>query len=226
MKKSNLAIFLDMDHTLICTMKSSALQDVPPVYMADLQSFTGTKYYREPYYIYKRPHLDDFLKQLSMRYSEVYVFTASEKLYADQILDNLDPDGKIFTKRWYIDSLTPSTIDGNLSKNVLTLDVSKQDGDETTTTTNRINPKRFVLIDDKEYYMTSHMSNGILIKGFHIDSNASNDDSLLKVLDLLEDLDKEDDVRPLLDKKFDWPRKRLEWVRNSTLEPSEINSDK
>lgn len=50
-------------------------------------------------YIYKRPHLDEFLKKIS-RFGNVYIFTASIQKYADPIIDIIDPKG-IIKKRYY-----------------------------------------------------------------------------------------------------------------------------
>lgn len=47
-----------------------------------------------------RPYVIDCLERLSNIY-EILVFTAGEQEYADNILDYIDPDHKIFLKRLY-----------------------------------------------------------------------------------------------------------------------------
>ena len=39
-----------------------------------------------------------------IKYYELIVFTASKKVYADTIIDYLDPENKFFTKRLYRES--------------------------------------------------------------------------------------------------------------------------
>ncbi|TNV87554.1 hypothetical protein FGO68_gene11684 [Halteria grandinella] len=56
----------------------------------------------EHIYVYKRPYLDQFLTELS-KISDVHLFTASNKDYADQIISVLDPQSVIFKKRFYRD---------------------------------------------------------------------------------------------------------------------------
>ena len=47
---------------------------------------------------FKRPGVDDFLKQMAQMY-EIVVYTAALPTYADPILDRLDPNGCI-AYRW------------------------------------------------------------------------------------------------------------------------------
>eukprot|EP00347_Sterkiella_histriomuscorum_P010040 403338921 len=54
-------------------------------------------------YVASRPYLIHFLEQVSSQY-EVVVFTASDKSYADVILDKIDPYNKYFSYRLYRDS--------------------------------------------------------------------------------------------------------------------------
>lgn len=44
-------------------------------------------------YVRKRPHLDKFLQWIAGRF-EVIIFTASQQVYAERLLDLLDPDHK------------------------------------------------------------------------------------------------------------------------------------
>ena len=47
-----------------------------------------------------RPHILECL-ELANKYFQVIIFTASEKEYADPILDYLDPQNKYFQARFY-----------------------------------------------------------------------------------------------------------------------------
>lgn len=165
----------------------------------------------------KRPFVDKFLAEVSARYAEVHVFTASQQNYADQVLDKLDPNGTIFTKRWYRDSCTclrkgDYSSSANLRKDILGLDW-KVKGERS------IDPKRFVLVDDCQDVMMKHASNGILISEFCTDNDGDDekkkdpkdDTALLQVLKLLQKLDTAADVRPVLKKKFDWGVIEKKW---------------
>jgi TFIIF-interacting CTD phosphatase-like protein len=51
------------------------------------------------YHVYKRPHLDKFLYELSQM-GQLHIFTASTRSYADPVIDMIDPNGYI-TGRYY-----------------------------------------------------------------------------------------------------------------------------
>jgi TFIIF-interacting CTD phosphatase-like protein len=204
---SDLVVFVDLDNTMICT-KVGGDADIEGWRENALISdviFGDNPRRSLPHTAYKRPFLEFFLKELSSRYAQVHVFTAANRAYADPILDKLDPHGRIFTKRWYNDSC--KHVNGSeydLRKNVFALDCSPP---------LTIDPKRFVLIDDRQDYMMDHLSNGILVSEFIVSRDdasdggknvAKQDSSLLSVLELLKQLDEAEDVRPLLDQKFKW----------------------
>lgn len=44
----------------------------------------------KPFKVCKRPYLDTFLGQISQKY-ELHIFTAAHQIYAEPILDMLDP---------------------------------------------------------------------------------------------------------------------------------------
>jgi CTD small phosphatase-like protein 2 len=190
---SDLVIFVDLDNTMISTTFAEGVIEGLRENALTIES-TGVT-------CYKRPFLDLFLQEISTRYAQVHVFTAASKTYADAILDKLDPNGTIFTKRWYSDSCKLAKNGRECRKNVLLLDCSPL----------KIDPKRFVLIDDRQENMMDHLSNGILVSEFSVwpyeidsEDKAKNDSALVKVLELLKQLDCVEDVRPLLEKKFLW----------------------
>ena len=51
-------------------------------------------------YVHKRPHLREFLQKVR-QLGDVTVFTQNISSYADPIIDQLDPDKKIFKHRFY-----------------------------------------------------------------------------------------------------------------------------
>lgn len=190
-KKEDLVIFLDLDNTLIFTEflddHDGKEAEGENVLISALEpGIEGRKIT-----VYKRPHLDFFLQQVSTRFAQVNIFTAASKGYADCILNRLDPMGTIFTKRWYRDSCTGPQHD--LRKDVLSLDI-------------KVDPKRFVLVDDNGFHMLDNPCNGIVVARFgreRLDEN--DDDVLLQVLRLLKKLDGHKDVRPRLEKQFQLP---------------------
>lgn len=75
-------------------------------------------------YVKQRPHLYKFLEKV-VELFHVVIFTASHSIYASQLLDILDPDGKFISQRFYRDSCI--LLDGIYTKDltVLGLDLAK-----------------------------------------------------------------------------------------------------
>lgn len=61
-----------------------------------------------------------FLEKVAQMF-EVIIFTASQRIYAEQLIDRLDPDGKYISKRIYRDSCLFS--DGCYTKDLTILGV-------------------------------------------------------------------------------------------------------
>ena len=78
-----ICLVLDLDETLVhCT--------VEPVANADMKfpvEFNGTEY---QVHVRCRPYLQQFLQAVSQKF-EVVIFTASQQVYADKLLDKIDP---------------------------------------------------------------------------------------------------------------------------------------
>lgn len=197
---SDLVVFLDLDNTLIFTEISdihhsdddkeesaAGEEDV----LLSYKSKSDKDGICNKVVVYKRPHLDLFLQQVSRRYASVHIFTASQKEYADTVLNLLDPTGTIFSKRFYRDSCRGPYDDPR--KGILSLAGVEVD------------PNRFVHVDDNCFCMMDHPCNGIVVSGFNKESLGKGDKVLLKVLELLEELDGHQDVRPYLEKKFEMP---------------------
>lgn len=54
-------------------------------------------------YVRCRPHLRDFMERVSSLF-EIIIFTASQSIYAEQLLNVLDPRRKVFRHRVYRES--------------------------------------------------------------------------------------------------------------------------
>jgi TFIIF-interacting CTD phosphatase-like protein len=222
--KSDLILFLDLDNTLIKSQKHAIIpsdddDDDDDNFNTDESSKIGIKktdslltesapYFTARfsangflYIVHKRPGLDAFLRNISGRF-ETHVFTAATKVYANAILDELDPSGTVFDMRWFRDSCTPfHEGDVNLVcghyKDIQNLPAWQQ---------RKINPKRFVIVDDQQITMKMNLSNGIVVSAFENTEEQQHDQVLCQVWDLLSDLDDVEDVRPVLEEMFNLRR--------------------
>jgi CTD small phosphatase-like protein 2 len=139
----------------------------------------------------KRPFLHEFLREVTSRF-ETHIFTAAMKVYASPVLDVLDPNKSMLSKRFYRDSCSVHEELGVYVKdlqNVLGKPEQQHKFDE----------KRVVLIDNNPVSFLANPSNGILVSNFYDDPY---DETLPAVLDLLEELDQLQDVRPRLQQMF------------------------
>ena len=89
-------VLLDMDETMIAAKLGDKLpKNFHPTFQFQFSGSTIS--------VKVRPYLHDVLEKIAQLF-EIIVFTAGVKEYADPILDQLDPDGKLFKKRLYRDS--------------------------------------------------------------------------------------------------------------------------
>jgi len=101
-------LVLDLDETLVhSSFKAITLVDM--LIDIELEGETHTVYVR------KRPWVEDFLARVSELY-EVVVLTASLEVYADPVLDELDPDGFWVHHRLFRDSC--ANLNGNYIKDL------------------------------------------------------------------------------------------------------------
>lgn len=152
----------------------------------------------------KRPNLDEFLKELTSKH-ETHIFTAAMEVYASPLLDRLDPDGSMFHKRYYRDQCTYDPSLGVYVKDLKQTVKAKaasynnSNSELKDLVSSSYNGARVVLVDNNPMSFLANPMNGILVSNFYDDPK---DDTLQAVLDLLNDLEGEDDVRPVLDEKF------------------------
>eukprot|EP00347_Sterkiella_histriomuscorum_P023990 403332687 len=141
-------LILDMDETLIYCRQNpypgyqdiiQATSSAHNTYSCQVQIFTSY-----------RPNLRKFLEQVSQIF-EVVIFTASEKSYADLILDKIDPRNEFFSKRLYRDSCLP-TPGGQYVKDLTILgrDLS-----------------RTIIVDNSIMAFAYNISNGIPIPSYY-----------------------------------------------------------
>mmetsp|Transcript_10813 Transcript_10813/g.22279 ORF Transcript_10813/g.22279 Transcript_10813/m.22279 type:complete len:592 (+) Transcript_10813:717-2492(+) len=169
-----ICLVLDLDETLVhCT--------VEPIHNADMVfpvEFNGIEY---QVHVRCRPYLRHFLESVHDKF-EVVVFTASQQVYADKLLDKIDPEGKFIRHRMFRDSCLP--VEGNFLKdlNVLGRDLSKA-----------------VLVDNSPHAFGYQVDNGIPIESWFDDPR---DTELLKLEKFLRTLHDAEDVRDVVRAHF------------------------
>lgn len=150
-------------------------------------------------HVNKRPNLDVFLKEITKKF-ETHVFTAAMEIYAGPVLDTLDPDRTMFSKRFYRESCVLDHELGVYVKdlgNILNPEENQEN--EMDDFLRDYDEERVVLVDNNPLSFLANPSNGILVSNFYDDPK---DDTLEAVMELLHELDGVGDVRPVLDEKF------------------------
>lgn len=204
--ETDLVVVLDLDE---CLIHSQFLQGPGAKYAHQVQRAGGVNYDSaasdvvdtfqvylpeagdgEEIRVYERPHLHEFLARVSEKY-ETHIFTAAQDVYAKPILKVLDPHGKIFSHCWYRESC-------DLDQDIVAYvkDLKPMFGRRAG---GRSSLKRTVLVDNNPLSFLANPENGILVSSFY---NDPRDTTLVAVLDLLEELEQERDVRPKLDARF------------------------
>ena len=173
-KNNKKTLILDLDETLVHSLfqpeKANNNIIKPDIY---LKIFFNNKF--QEIFVYKRPYLDIFLKEMRKIYN-IYVFTASIEKYAKPLLDKLDKDNLII-KKFYRESCLLS--EGKFIKDLNSLNLN-------------INLKDIIIIDNNPFSYKFNKNNGIPIKSWHFDKS---DTELIKIIPLLKYLAKTEDVR-------------------------------
>ncbi|KNC54173.1 serine/threonine-protein phosphatase dullard-A [Thecamonas trahens ATCC 50062] len=165
-------LVLDLDETLV----HSTLR---PAGEPDLELRVHIDSFPCVFYVFKRPHVDAFLRQVAAWY-DVVVFTASLHQYANPVLDALDPDSELIAQRYFRESCT--LLPTGFAKDV---SITRSDGDLA----------KAVLVDNSPSAFMINRHNAIPIETWQ--SNV-NDEALLDLLPFLNILRFVDDVRSIL----------------------------
>jgi len=163
-------LVLDLDETLI----SSSHKHAPKHDISVNVRIGGTP---ATFFVRKRPDVDTFLEIVS-QWFEVIVFTASMSSYANAVIDSLDPKRRI-KRRFFRQSCTHRAGSYIKDLQVVCKDLSK-----------------VVIIDNSPVAYSFNKENAIPIDDW-IGTNYR-DESLLRLIPLLEELSHAEDVREVL----------------------------
>uniref|UniRef100_A0ACD5TDN7 Uncharacterized protein n=1 Tax=Avena sativa TaxID=4498 RepID=A0ACD5TDN7_AVESA len=171
--KKNITLVLDIDGTLIHSSMSDDGADFSFPMLRDEKVYTV--------YVKKRPYVDAFLEKVAQMF-EIAVFTASLCSYADQLLDILDPENRLISRRYYRESCL--LVDGSYLKDLTIIEADLA---------------KVAIIDNTPEVFQLQVHNGIPINTWSSDPY---DDSLPELIPFLETLAVAEDVRPIIASKF------------------------
>ncbi|CAK0761692.1 hypothetical protein CVIRNUC_002885 [Coccomyxa viridis] len=180
-------LVLDLDETLV----HSTLDGCEQPDFSFPVAFNGREH---QVHVRRRPHLDAFLQRCAALF-EIVVFTASQKVYAEQLLNVLDPQRCLIRHRVFRDSCV--LVEGNYLKD---LSVLGRDLAQT------------IIVDNSPQAFGYQLPNGIPIESWYDDDD---DTELLQLLPFLESLVDAEDVRPLISEAY----KLKDLVDNAPLYP-------
>ncbi|MQM01551.1 hypothetical protein Taro_034307, partial [Colocasia esculenta] len=112
-KRKSITLVLDLDETLVhSTLEHCADADFTFPVFFNMKEHTV--------YVRRRPYLHVFLERVAQLF-EIVIFTASQSIYAEQLLDILDPGKKLISQRIYRESCIFS--EGSYTKDLTILGV-------------------------------------------------------------------------------------------------------
>jgi len=138
-----------------------------------------------------RPHIIDCLKEASQHY-QVIVFTASHQVYADAILDFIDPDGSLIQHRLYRHNCILTTSECSPSSNSACSGSAFYVKDLRIFQNSGFSLEDIVIVDNSVYSFAFHIDNGIPIVPFYDDKD---DEEMLHLMYYLNCLADVEDVR-------------------------------
>ncbi|KAJ2759223.1 hypothetical protein IWQ56_005795 [Coemansia nantahalensis] len=177
-----ITLVLDLDETLV----HCALTKVDNADLVFPVEYNGVNY---SVYCRLRPGYREFLEKASELF-EVVVFTASQQVYADRLLDLIDPGRRFIRHRLFRDSCVYVNTNYVKDLGILGRDESK-----------------LLLVDNCPQAFAYQQSNGIPIESWYEDKG---DRELTRLMEFLETLVGVDDVRPRVEARFKTREKIVE----------------
>ena len=171
-------LVLDLDETLVHVFSNPQVFETIEVKCR----FSQTEF--RTFYVKKRPYCDSFLRKMASLY-RVIIFTASQKAYADQIIDLLDPKGDLISARYYRDSCTRRN--GQMVKDLGLFGVD---------------PRDIVMVDNLALSFGLQPENGVPVVCYWGDDEEERE--LADLAHFLEFLNRQDDVRVSIQNHFRW----------------------
>lgn len=189
--KDKLLIF-DMDETLIAAKFNDSIP-------AGFETTFKFPFKDTEISVRMRPYVLDSLEKLATLY-ELVVFTAGEQEYADNILDHIDPEKRIFKKRLYRQDCV--LLDGFYIKDLeIILDRNRKD---------------MIIVDNSILSFAFDLDNGVPINSFI--GNEEDDRELLYLYSFLEEAASVEDVRVNIRDSF-----KLSYLQSTILNVKQEN---
>ena len=182
-QKKKKTLILDIDETLVHS------SFIPFVRTPDISLNLSINGLNKIIYVLKRPHVDEFLKELSNIF-EIITFTASIAQYASPLLDQLDKY-KIVNYRLFRQHC-------KYEKGVYIKELSKIGRPL----------ENVIIIDNNPMSYVVNIDNGIPILTWYENPK---DDELMKLIPLLKYLSQVDDVRPVIRQVVDRKMNRVDF---------------
>jgi len=185
-----LTLVIDLDETLIHSDFDNERDNKPLKQMqfsheGEVVSFN----------LYIRPGLVDFLK-FSKEKFEIVIFTASRREYADCILNYLDPENNIFSKRLYREDCI------SVKNKVFIKDLRIFQNRDI---------QRILMIDNSFYSFCNQLNNAVLITSYY---DSETDNELINLKRYLQNIyDSNTDIRTINEKFFN-----LEGIKKQILD--------
>eukprot|EP01066_Platyproteum_vivax_P008943 Platyproteum_vivax@DN3880_c0_g1_i1.p1 len=187
-------VLLDLDDTLVKTCLNQKLKNRSPNFKISLRK-EGT------FYVYTRPYVEEFLKELSKHFN-IDVFTSADEQYAGVIADKLDK------KKRYIRSIYHKA--HCIMREECCLKDLRLLGCDLQTT---------ILVDNSITSLVCNYDNGLLIQTW---DGSINDRRLLEVLDVLIASKDVPDVRPFLRKLYNLENSVKECLSSNRSLPAQL----